>query len=299
MADEFLERSLEKARLYYRRGDYEETCAAARECLSADPQNPEALYLLSMSCIYLEYWDEADEAVRALLAEEPEWSLSHAAAGHLLAGRPKADLPRAERHFREAVRLDPEDPWGFATLGLFPGKMGRVEDGITVAWKGLKLDAEDLSCLHVLQVLYRLNKEPEMAEDMEKKALAIDPDNSSLHLEAGLRMLEGGESRAARGRFWESLRLNPTSLSAKMAIADKRARQNLLFRNGCYISVQPAIMIPIIVTPLIWLALSFVWGPFRYLAVISAILVVVGYIHLGVFLLYRRGLLKRIEAGKV
>ena len=94
-------------------------------------------------------------------------------------------------------------------LGRFLGNLHRLEEAITVAAKGLKLAPEHLAMIRTLQTLYRLNDEPDMAQAMAERALGLDPEDADVHLEAGLNLLDRGDTRAAHRNFLQSLRIQP------------------------------------------------------------------------------------------
>lgn len=293
-----IDRILERAWLYFGRGQYVECITQARKALSADPQHEQALYLVGFSALLREDEALAAETSDALLAVAPESGAAHELMGFVCQTFQK-DPIRAETHFREAIRLEPEEPAFRATLGLFLGDRGRIEEGITVARKGLSIDPESSRVLQALQTLYRLNDEPDMSERMGAEALRLDPERAEHHLEVGLHLLTGRNRGAARSSLLESLRLAPADADNKDVIAHERVRTHAFFKRGYFLSLKPSILIPALLVPAFWFGLSLVFRPFVYLGWAAVAVLVVAYGYHGLFLLCRRHVRRGLERGRV
>lgn len=270
-----------------------EHCLAA---LAAEPEHEGALYLAGFSALMLDDAQTAGDMAKALIRAHPDSPYGHEVLGHLAVDQ--RDVRAAEVHFRAALRAQPESAFYQALLGHFLGSHERLEEGITVARKALKSDPEDPFALTVLQKLYRLNEEPALAEEFAARALAANPERAGTHLEAGLLMLEKGQRREARGRFLESLRLDPMSGDSKQVMAYERVRTHPLFRNGVFLRTERGYVIATLLTPLVWFGLSLLWQPFVYVAYAALGLVILGYGYLGLFHLLVWLALRRIRMGK-
>lgn len=270
-----------------------EHCLAA---LAAEPEDESALYLAGFSALLLDDAETAANMAKALIRAHPDSPYGHEILGHLAVDQ--RDQRAAELHFRAALRAQPDSARFQALLGNFLGSHERLEEGITVARKALKSDPEDPFTLTVLQKLYRLNEEPELAAQFAARALAANPEAAGAHLEAGLLMLEKGQRHEARGRFLESLRLDPMSGDAKQVMAYERVRSHPLFRNGVFLKTERGFVIAAVLTPLVWFGLSLLWEPIVYVAYAALALVILGYGYLGLFHLLVRIALRRIRLGK-
>lgn len=291
------DRQLERGWFYFNRQQYSEAVDQARHVLKEDPQDENAHLLMGWCALLCDDTAAAMESAKAVLAANP-----HAADGHELVGHiehlRKSTL-KAEDAFRTAVRLEPEDAGFRASLGLFLGQRGRVEEGITVAHKGLKIAPEDTRVLHALQTLYRLNDEPELAERMAEQALRIDPEHSGHHLEVGLQILERRQARGARASFLESLRLNPADGEAKDVIAHERVRTHPFFKNGIYLPFSRRLFLPTLCVPLVWYGLALVFRPFIYLCWASIFVLIFGYFYHGLFVFCRWKVRRGLERGRL
>lgn len=202
--------AIERASFLYGCRRYQEALEECRGALAADPHDPQALYLGGLCALLLERAGVAREMAGSLLEGDPSSPEGHELMAYLAdaEGDPRA----AEQHFREALRQAPERAELHAVFGNFLGRIGRIEDGITAAFRGLSLDPDDPTVLRSLEQLYRFNDEPERADAMGERALAVDPESADGHLAAGLRLLEARRGRAAAVSFREALRLEPSTL---------------------------------------------------------------------------------------
>jgi tetratricopeptide (TPR) repeat protein len=280
----------------FERKRHADALAKAGEALSADPASLEAHYLAGLCHACLERRAEAETHARAVLRLAPEAPQGHELVA--IAGWDR-DRRRAEQGLREALRLDPQNAMRYAMLGRFLGDLGRLEEGITVAIKGRKLAPENLGVLRTLQTLYRLNEEPELAQEMAERALKLDPEDADVHLEAGLRLLDRGDTRAAHGSFLQSLRIAPADGSTHEAIAHERVRTHRLFRNAWLLPVTPGGLTFTLLTPLFWYGLSRLFSPLRYIALAAVVFIVFSYTQRAAFRLCRAWVLRRIKAGKL
>ena len=135
------------------RGAYQEALEAAHELLASDPESFDGHYLVGHAAIGLGDTETATHAVQALMGRWPDVGHVYVLAGYL--AYKEKNLFGAEHCFREARRIDPEEPSFYACLAVLLGEKGRVEEGITVGWKGLAIDPNDLPLLKALQRLYR------------------------------------------------------------------------------------------------------------------------------------------------
>lgn len=297
MTDQARQHITSKAWLYYNRDDFAPALQAAREGLEIDPFDEELLFLAGMSAIGAKQLTVAEPAIATLLEQYPNSSRSHLAAGFLRERQKKK--PQAELHFRQMIELEPNSAEYRAVLGMFLGWQIRCEEGITVARKGLKMDPESPTVLHALQQLYRLNKEPDMAEKFEQRALEISPESSAAHFEAGLRLLEKGHNQQAKFSLLESLRSNPSDQESLAIIAHERVRTHPFFKKGFLLAFKWEIQLMGLASVFFWFVLSLLFKPFAYIGWLALIIFVAADLYHGLFLLCRKLALKRIQSGRL
>ncbi len=100
------------AQILLRREDKNGALAAAEAALRLDPEHVGANNLRAIALTQLGRKEEAGHTIEKTLAQNPDDAVSHAnRAWNLLhQGRPKEALP----HFREALRIDPNNEWARA-----------------------------------------------------------------------------------------------------------------------------------------------------------------------------------------
>ncbi|MFG0317654.1 MAG: tetratricopeptide repeat protein [Planctomycetota bacterium JB042] len=98
-----------RAMIRVERKEWREALAAAEEGLELDAENSRCTNLAAIALTRLGEESRAAEVLRGQLARSPDDPLTHANQGwtELHAGR----YDRALEHFREALRLDPEQDW--------------------------------------------------------------------------------------------------------------------------------------------------------------------------------------------
>ena len=97
------------AGIHFQECRWKEALSAAEQGLQCDPESIGCLNLRAMSMVKLGRRAEAGLTIDAALAKHPESAPTHANQGWTLLekGEPK----KALEHFREALRLDPENDW--------------------------------------------------------------------------------------------------------------------------------------------------------------------------------------------
>lgn len=286
-----------RAWFFYQRRRYREALDECRGALAADPHNARALWLGGLCALMLEETSVAREMSCSLLAEAPSSAESHELAAYV--ADTDGETRTAELHFLEALRQAPERAGLHAVFGNFLGRVGRLEDGITQAYRGLELSPDDPAVLRSLEQLYRWDDQPERADDMGRKALAADPENADAHLAAGLRLLEARHERAAKASFREALRLEPADGDNLSVIAHERVRSHPFFRDGFFLPTRGEMLIVTLCVPLVWWLLSLLLSPLRYMAWISLGVIVAGYLYHGLFVLCRAKVLRDLRRGQL
>lgn len=110
-----------KAFAHSLRSEWRHVEAASRRALEVDPDNVAAANQLAQALRLQNRMDETSEHLAALLARDPENGDTHANAGW--AALQRGERAKAETHFLEALRLEPESD--FARRGLVEAFKGR------------------------------------------------------------------------------------------------------------------------------------------------------------------------------
>jgi tetratricopeptide (TPR) repeat protein len=89
----------------------------------------------------------------------------------------KEDYKNAIKHYKEAVKIDPEFAFAFDNLGICYRKIGKYEEAIEAYKKSLKIDPYGITPLQNIAVAYQYTKEYDKSIDAYKKLAELDPEN--------------------------------------------------------------------------------------------------------------------------
>lgn len=133
-----------RARAALQLGRHEEGVREAGLAVAADPEDPDAYYLLGLALRALGRHDEALRAVESGLTKAPGWHDLFVIKSDIL--RDKNQPHDAMAAAQEAVRLDPDDPDTHTAVALSAAALGNRTDAIFALRRALKLnpDSADL-----------------------------------------------------------------------------------------------------------------------------------------------------------
>jgi tetratricopeptide (TPR) repeat protein len=297
MPEPSLEAHMRRAVFFYERRRYDDALTACLDALTAAPQASQPLVLAAWCSVSRKDFDAARNFARQTLGQAPDEDQAHAVLA--VVADHERRFESAGAHMERAIAIAPDNSLHRVTHAYILARWGRIEEAITAARQGLKLDPESGAAALALASFYRLNEEPELAERYANLALSVEPSAAAHHLEEGLRLLGHGNAREARGRFLESLRLDPADGESFEAIAHEKVRNHPFFRRALFPPRRADLAIAALMTPVVWYLLSLLFSPFAWLAVASAVLLAAGYLHLAAFLLCRRVALRRLRDGRL
>jgi tetratricopeptide (TPR) repeat protein len=107
--------------IHLQRHKWQDALHAAEQGLELDPEHVGCTNQRAIAMVKLGRKAEAGATIDAALAKQPESSVTHANQGWTLLH--KGDHKKALEHFREALRLDPENEW--ARLGIIEALKAR------------------------------------------------------------------------------------------------------------------------------------------------------------------------------
>lgn len=181
--------------------------------------NPNSAGVQAMAGLYRERIRDDSRAeahyLRAaqLEPQNPAWQL---ALGRLLARR---DLPAALEHYQAATQLAPQDASAWLALAAFSVEHGAFleEAGLEAALRAYALEPENPQILDLLGRALTLTGEPEIAQTMYEKAIALAPKEPAPRFHLALLYLQTGQRAPARQALEDILRLDPGGLYGQQA----------------------------------------------------------------------------------
>ena len=219
--------SLERALALCDLGRLDDAEEALRKVLREDPDDPVAHGILALVLLDLDRADEALQAASTTIALAPDLSLGHTASAQALLSLGRFD--DAEASAKEAIRIDPEDPDPWVLLTAADLGRGRWPDALSAADKALSLEPESESARGLRAVALAMSKGADWQEAADQ-TLAVAPDSALAHAFSAQAYLARGGEREAAERFREALRLDPESEFAQAGLADAMKAEHPLFK---------------------------------------------------------------------
>lgn len=207
--------------------------------------------------------DQAENALRQLLAVEPDFGPAHSLLSLCIArdrDQLRAATEEAERgiscspydgyaHYvhatildlrnrkdeawsamKRAIELEPEEAMYYGKIAELLAGMGKWKECLVEAEIGLQYDAEDESCRMIRSLaLERLGRVEDSLEEAER-AVQNDPDNSYAHSSLGWALIQNRQYKSSQLAFREALRLNPNNELARQGMIQALNSNNLLYR---------------------------------------------------------------------
>jgi tetratricopeptide (TPR) repeat protein len=228
MSRELAHDSLDRALALCDLGRLEDAEDALREALREEPDDPLAHGILARVLLDLDRPEEAVESASTTIALAPELSLGHVARAQALLSLDRFD--DAEASAKEAIRCDPEDsdPWVLLTAAHV-GR-GRWDNALAAADRALSLEPESETARGLRAVALSLSESGADWQEAADQTLAVAPDSALAYAFSGQAYLARRGEREAAERFREALRLDPESEFAQAGLADAMKAEHPLFK---------------------------------------------------------------------
>jgi tetratricopeptide (TPR) repeat protein len=204
---------LEEILKLQRNGDNDPAEQRCRELLTTDPNNAQALRVLSALCFARGAVDEALRFAQAAVSADPQNAAHLAYLGGLEFSSQRLDT--AEAHLREALSLDPN----IGSAHLFLGHMALQRADNSAAQEHFKsaerVDAENPQTLASLGSLALQRNDPDLASRYYLRAAELAPNEASIQAGLGRTFHARGVYAFAVRAFENALRLQPDMHSAR------------------------------------------------------------------------------------
>lgn len=141
---------------------------------------------------------EAQATYEALLDKDPS-PHAHLLMGSLLLKR--ENLPAAESHLKEAIRLDPANPTALTLLADCYVKDERYDDAITYYRRAMPLEPANAELPFRLGMLHQIRQDADQALAAYRKALGLNPRHRAALIQLGTLLSERGEVTEALTQF--------------------------------------------------------------------------------------------------
>jgi tetratricopeptide (TPR) repeat protein len=223
---------LQRAHHLLNLGRHAEAITELRQAMTLDPNNAQALLLLTVAYTHGDEPNRAIQAAQELLGIDPNSNVAHyyLSVNSLVLNK----VREAEMHIRAAIEGDPSEADYFAQYAQVYLYKKDFAKALQKAQEGLALDAENLACLNTrIEALTKLGYKSESAS-AAYETLATAPDNAYSHANVGWSKLENRDIDGAKYHFAEALRLNPSLDSARSGMLEAMKSKNFFYRYFLY-----------------------------------------------------------------
>ena len=157
--------------------------------------------------------DEAEKIYRQALSVDPDNALAFNNLGSILLER--EEFYDAEDCFRAALRAQPDLVVALYSLGGVLHRMGRSHEAERYCRKAIELDPRSAAALNNLAAVLEQRGDLVGAEEACRKALLLDPSDVALHANLGSVLKRCGRMKEAEACYRDALRLDPESVRVK------------------------------------------------------------------------------------
>lgn len=236
-----------RGRFYWRRGGTENRKMAVeyfQQAVAADPSYAAAYAELSFAYSSLitasvldpkEFTPRAEAAaLKALELDEGLAEAHHAMAGVKLL---TWEWAAAERSFKRAIELKPNDVRARNSYSFYLSLMGRHEQAIVEAGRTREIDPLSPSVYSSLATMFLLARRNDEALEASRKALELAPDSPIPHVQTGYAYAAKGQYREAIAAYLEGIRRGDETpdtqvyLGAAYAKAGEREKAREILRR--------------------------------------------------------------------
>jgi tetratricopeptide (TPR) repeat protein len=129
------------------------------------------------------------------------------------------DYERAERNYKEMLRLNPDAPWNYVYLALLYEKMKRLDDSLQVLEQGRDRLPDSIVILSRLSLFYMKKARAEDALRASQVVLRIDPKYFDALYMSGVALVNMGRWDEARENFEKALAIEPENKPLRIQYA--------------------------------------------------------------------------------
>jgi tetratricopeptide (TPR) repeat protein len=218
----------ERARLLIEQGRFDMAEQDLRLMLAEAPEFAFGHSLLALCLLERKAYQEATDEAQQGVHLAPDEGQSYYFLALVYARRNHLD--EAERILEEAIALDPHNDGYFALFASVKFQKKDWHGALNAAEQGLAIDPVNVECLNIRAMAQvKLGRKVDAAETIQA-ALAKAPDDSGTHANLGWTLLESGDRKQALHHFREALRLDPQNDWARSGIVETLKARNIVYR---------------------------------------------------------------------
>jgi len=215
---------IEEAQQHFENGNFAAAEVLYRKMLEDEPDNPEVLFMLSLTRQGQDDLDEPVELLNHAIRVQPKNPSLHYSLGNLQLRRKK--LTEAEQAFHTAVGIDPNfvaAQNGVALVELARGRFSAAEHALR---KALKSDPENPQTLVNIGIALLEQNQAGDAVAFLQQAVSAEPGNPAAQLHLGRAFLAADNAGFAIKCFENALALQPGSVAILQLLGEAQFRSN-------------------------------------------------------------------------
>ncbi len=223
----------------HRAGRLPEAASAYQRVLAADPDNADALNLLSVIFYAAGNHELAVTLAEKAVSAHPDYFAAHVNLGNALQAQNR--LEEAVAAFQRAITLESGDSAAASNLASALNALGRHEQALASCVQALE-GAQDFAPAHnnMGVALTGLGKLGEAVASY-RKALSASPDYAEAHYNLGTALIEQGESAQALDHYERAVLLEPDDARMHCSLGD--AQQTMGRLEAAITSYRNAVQI--------------------------------------------------------
>lgn len=221
-----VEKLIERAYTQIHHQDLYGAIESLRQALTIDADSSRAHALLAICLHDQKRIHAADYEARAALTLDPDSPFAHYAMAVVSMAQRRFKL--AEQHLQAALSLNPGNPTTLRALARLYGLWGRRSEVLPLLEEAREADPNDAETWAALAECHRDARNFRQAEELARRALEIDPENSDALLTMGHLLLARNEVADAREHALLVLSNNALHEGAIHLLGAVKARQSPL-----------------------------------------------------------------------
>jgi len=190
------------ARAEAAQGRFEAAYAGFRAALQQDPQNPDALYYLSVTAGVL-----AQAEYERVFTLAPDSARAHRLRSELFQAQGKT--AEAQQELQAALRQSPRSVDTLVALGDLSRAALAFSEATTFYTRALEIAPKRYDVLYGLGVCYAFRGDQVKAATLLREAVRVDEHSASARLALGTALLQTGETREAARELETAVVLEP------------------------------------------------------------------------------------------
>ncbi len=164
----------------------------------------------------------AVEQCRSMLELVPQFRKGHVVLADLL--EQTGQFEAAREHYKEALRLKPDDPAAAYGMGVLSSKADRLEEAVQWYRRAIATDSGHMGAnLNLGEVLSRLGRSDEAIE-VYRQAVDVLPESVDLHYNLGVLYYRGGQRLEALRHIRKAQMLAPESRGIRETLESMEGR---------------------------------------------------------------------------